>query len=67
MEHNELTPVDFFINQTPTSISLDCPHCGLPIEVPWSHVDEPEYWGDDWGYVECGYCEKEIKLGDYDI
>ena len=61
------TPVDFFINQRPISISLDCPYCHMPLEIPFREVAEPEYWGDDWGYVECNYCEKEIKLGDYDI
>lgn len=67
MEKTPVTPVDFFINRRPVSISFECPHCDLRVELSWSHVYEPEYWGDDWGYVECPYCEKEVKLGDYDL
>ena len=63
----ELEPVDFYINQRPVSISFECPHCLMDVEIDWGDVDVPEYWGDAWGHVECPYCEKEIKLGDYDI
>lgn len=58
---------DFYINMAPTSISFDCPHCGLHVSLNWSCVDVPEYLGDDWGEVGCPYCEKTIQLGDYDI
>ena len=67
MEQNKLTPVDFFIRQTPVAITLECPHCDFDINIPFNEVDVPEYWGDDWGSVTCPYCEKEIKLGEYDI
>lgn len=59
--------VDFFINQTPYSISFTCPHCDYEVEVLWKYLNIPEYWGDDWGYVECPFCGKEVKLGEYDI
>lgn len=62
-----MTETDFYINQRPVSISLCCPHCDTDIEIPWDEIDVPEYWGDDWGYIECPYCEKQIELGDYDI
>jgi hypothetical protein len=65
-KHDEQSPVDFFINMKPTSISFRCPHCDFDIELSWSRVDEPEYWGDDWGYAKCPLCEEEVKLGDYD-
>lgn len=63
----ELEPVDFYINQRPISISFECPHCLMDVDISWGDVDVPDSWSDDWGYVECPYCEKEIKLGDYDI
>lgn len=64
MSHPE---VDFFINQIPYSISFTCPHCSCDVEVLWKTLDIPEYWGDDWGFVECPVCSKEVKLGEYDI
>lgn len=57
---------DFHINVKPVSIDLTCPHCGMEIDIPWKQVCEPDYWGDDWGRVECYMCGKEIKLGDYE-
>ena len=60
-------PVDFYINQKFYSISFECPHCLMDVEIDWREVDVPDSWSDDWGTVECPYCEKEIKLGDYDI
>lgn len=57
---------DFTIVSKPDYISLQCPHCNEDISIPWNDVDVPECWADDWGYVECPECEKEIKLGDYD-
>lgn len=62
-----MTETYFYINQRPVSISLECPHCDADIEIPWDEIDVPEYWGDDWGYIECHRCGKTIKLGDYDI
>lgn len=63
----EQEPVDFYIHQRPVYISFECPHCLMDVEIDWGDVDVPDSWSDDWGYVECPYCEKEIKLGDYDI
>ena len=63
----ENEPVYFYINQRPVSISFECPYCLMDVEIDWGEVDVPDSWSDDWGYVECPYCEKEIKLGDYDI
>ena len=63
----ENEPVDFYINQRPVSISFECPHCLMDVDIDWRDVDVPDSWSDDWGYVECPYCKKEIKLGDYDI
>ena len=57
--------IDFTIISTPVKIIFDCPHCGCEAEVPWQLVDVPEYWGDDWGKVECSICGKIVQLGDY--
>lgn len=57
---------DFHINVRPVSIDFICPHCGFKQEIPWRDVAEPEYWGDDWGEVDCPRCEKTVELGDYD-
>lgn len=57
---------DFHINVKPVSIDFICPHCGHKQEIPWRDVAEPEYWGDDWGEVDCPSCEKTVELGDYD-
>lgn len=54
---------DFVINQCPVSICFVCPHYGEEPDIPWDEVNAPDYWGDDWGEVECPYCEKSIKLG----
>lgn len=59
--------VDFYINQRPVSISLECPHCHSELEIPWNHLDVPDYWGDDWGTIVCPECGEDIELGDYDI
>ncbi|MGN0693166.1 MAG: hypothetical protein ACI4K7_12520 [Oscillospiraceae bacterium] len=58
---------DFFIEQMPTSIKFECPHCSMDVVIPWDEIDVPEYWGDDWGTVECPVCGKSVELGDYDI
>ncbi len=57
---------DFHIDVKPVSITFVCPHCGQTVVVPWRELVVPEYWGDDWGYVECPDCEKEVKLGEYE-
>lgn len=62
----ESKPCDFHIDVKPVSITLTCPYCGDEIKVPWKNLNVPEYWGDDWGEVECPFCELPIKLGDYD-
>ena len=67
MTDNKLKEVYFTINQRPTSISFQCPHCGFDIELNWDYVDVPDCWSDDWGEVECPLCEETVKLGDYDI
>jgi len=66
-EKIEKITVDFYINQKPTSISFFCPYCESYEEVSWNHVTVPEYWGDDWGWVDCPYCGRQVKLGDYDF
>ena len=58
--------VDFHIDTKPVSISFFCSKCKDIVTVPWGAVDVPECWSDDWGYVECPYCEQEVKLGDYE-
>lgn len=57
---------DFYINQRPVSISFECPHCKCEVEISWDEIDAPDYWGDDWGEVECPYCNKTVKLGEFD-
>lgn len=59
--------VDFRIHMKPYEISLQCPHCNTDIYVNWNEVDEPEYWNEDWGNINCPLCGKLIHLGDYDI
>ena len=58
---------DFYINQRPTDIEFICPYCYTNVNVGWAHVDVPECWSDDWGWVECPLCNRTVKLGDYDI
>lgn len=58
--------VDFHIDVKPVSITFTCPYCEDEVTVKWGALDVPEYWGYDWGYVECPSCEKEVKLGDYE-
>lgn len=58
--------VPFHIDTRPVSIALDCPHCEYDVTISWRNVNVPEYWGDDWGEVECPMCGKTIKLGDYE-
>ena len=63
----KMDAIDFYINQRPFSITLTCPHCDTELEILWDDLSVPEYWGDDWGEIECTYCQKEIKLGDYEL
>ena len=58
---------DFIINQKPASITFECPHCNHEGTIDWWDVDVPEYWGDDWGEVECPCCGKTVLLGDYEL
>lgn len=58
--------VDFHIDTKPVSITLRCPHCDNEVVIPWHLVNDPDYWGDDWGTVDCPVCQKEVKLGEYD-
>lgn len=58
--------VDFVIVKKPAYIRFDCPHCGMGVSVPWREVNEPEYWEDDWGEVDCPMCGETVELGDYD-
>ena len=62
----EIRTADFTIVSKPNYISLMCPHCYSDIKIPWKDVCEPDYWGDDWGEVECPDCHETIKLGDYE-
>ena len=62
----EIRPADFTIVSKPNYISLMCPHCYSDIKIPWKDVCVPDYWGDDWGEVECPDCHETIKLGDYE-
>ena len=57
---------DFTIISAPVKITFDCPHCCLPVEISCKNLYVPEYWGDDWGEVECPECGKMVELGDYD-
>lgn len=58
---------DFYINQKPVSITFECPHCDYDVTVDWDDLDVPEYWGDDWGEIDCPHCGKVVSLGDYDM
>ena len=58
--------VDFHINVKPVSIDFECPHCNYEIDISWDDLHVPEYWGDDWGEVDCPECGKSVRLGDYD-
>ena len=58
---------DFTIVQRPDYITFTCPHCGYDQRLSWDEVIEPEYWGDEWGTVNCPECDEEIELGEYDM
>lgn len=58
---------DFIINQKPVSISFDCPHCGIGIELPWDEINTPNYWDEDWEPVKCPACGELVELGNYEI
>ncbi len=58
---------DFYINERPVSITFKCPHCDWDVTIAWDCLNVPEYWGDDWGEIECPHCGKTILLGDYDV
>lgn len=66
MCHSKKRLVDFHINVKPVSIDFECPHCGCRADVRWSQVNVPDYWGDNWGEVECDVCGETVELGDYD-
>ena len=57
---------DFHIDVKPVSISLECPHCDTDIVLNWEDIHVPDYWGDDWGTVECPVRGKDVELGDYE-
>lgn len=61
-----MTITDFHIDVRPVSITLRCPHCGNEVKIPWGEIDEPDNWGDNWGFVNCPVCSEEIELGDFD-
>lgn len=49
---------DYTINSIPYSITLECPHCGEEIEIPFDEVVfKTDYWGDG-GSCNCPECEK---------
>lgn len=57
---------DYTINSIPYSITLECPHCGERIEIPFDEVVfKTDYWGDG-GSCNCPECGKEIELGEYE-
>lgn len=58
---------DFTIVNRPDYITFTCPHCGQDQRMDWDEVTEPEYWGDEWGIVNCPECGEEIELGEYDM
>lgn len=58
--------IDFHINVRPYSIDFECPHCKYTAEIRWTDLCVPDYWGDDWGAVECPECGEYVVLGDYD-
>lgn len=57
---------DFRIISRPVEITFVCPHCEVSQEINWRDLDVPEYWGDDWGEVDCPTCGKIVELGDYE-
>lgn len=58
---------DFIIISAPVSIAFDCPHCGEErVKIPWKDVNAPDYWGDRWPDVECPFCRKPVRLGEYE-
>jgi transcription elongation factor Elf1 len=63
---HKVEKTDFTIVSKPAWITFECPHCGCNVEISWHNVNEPEYWGDDWGEVECNVCGELVELGDYD-
>lgn len=57
---------DFTIEAVPTNIRFLCPNCRAHVTIPWGDLDVPEYWGDDWGQVDCPDCGAAVELGDYE-
>ena len=58
---------DFTIVNRPDYITFTCPYCGQDQRMDWDEVTESEYWGDEWGTVNCPECGEEIELGEYDM
>lgn len=54
-----MNKTDFYINMRPYAISFECPHCEYDVTVNWDDLDAPEYWGDDWGEIDCPNCGKK--------
>ena len=50
-------PVDFYINQRPISISFECPHCLMDVDIDWGDVDVPDSWSDDRPWIETKCCK----------
>lgn len=59
------TLTDFVIISRPEKIAFDCPHCAEKVYIPWSKLEPPHYWGDQWPAVDCPECGKTVELGTY--
>lgn len=57
---------DFVIVSKPAYIQFECPYCEMTVDIQWSSLCPPAYWGDNWDDVECPNCGKTVKLGEYD-
>lgn len=62
-----MAKTDFYINQRLVSITFECPHCNCDVTIDWRDLFIPEYWGDDWGEIDCPNCGKTVSLGDYEL
>ena len=60
-----LTMADFTILSKPVAICFECPFCESEVEIPWSKIEVPDSWCEDWGDIGCPYCGKMVSLGEW--
>lgn len=67
MNKLEYKSVDFTIEQVPSGIYFICPYCEEDVWFDWDEIEKPDYWGDDWGNIQCPHCGLMTHLDDYEL